>query len=244
MVDASTLKELEKKLSDNLFVKGPHPSHEDAQAFEEFTKANYVPDQDEYPSVWAWYSLMVLFEDEVVNSWKSNKQEKGEKKGKGGKHEHEEKHEEKHEKKEKHEKGKKGKKEEKKEEKDDDDFDPFADETEEDKAAKEKLKEENKSKKKEKKKEVAKSHVIFEIKGWEAEQDLDALAKKIINGIQKDGLKWNTGYKLEEVAFGIKKLIIAVLVEDDKVSVDELQEELESWEDDIQSVEIVSFNKN
>ena len=93
------------------------------------------------------------------------------------------------------------------------------------------------------KKPVDKSHVILEIKGLEQGQDLEALAKKIINTIKKDGLQWNTGYKLEEIAFGIKKLVIALLVEDDKCSVDEIIEELVSWEEEIQSAEIVSFNK-
>ena len=67
--------------------------------------------------------------------------------------------------------------------------------------------------------------------------------KKIISNIKKDGLKWNTGYKLEEVAFGIKKLVIAFLAEDSKVSVQAIVDELESWNDEIQSVDIVSFNK-
>ena len=98
-------------------------------------------------------------------------------------------------------------------------------------------------KKKKKKKEVDKSHVILEVKGWEADQDLEALAKKIISTIKKDGLSWNTGYKFEEVAFGVKKLVIAFLAEDDKCSVQESVDELETWENDIQSVEVVSFNK-
>jgi translation elongation factor EF-1beta len=106
------------------------------------------------------------------------------------------------------------------------------------------MKKKNKESKKGKKKEVDKSHVILEIKGWDAEQDLEALAKKIISTIKKDGLQWNTGYKLEEVAFGIKKLVIAFLAEDEKCSVQEIQDELESWKDDIQSVDIVSFNKS
>ena len=175
---------------------------------------------------------MVLFEDEVLKSWKpvAEKQQQGGK-GKGK------------------EQGKKGKgdkkkeKEEKPKKEDDDDMDLFGEETEEEKKAKEEMKAKNKKEKKEKKKPVDKSHVILEIKGWEQDQDLEALAKKIISTIKKDGLQWNTGYKLEEVAFGIKKLVIALLVEDDKCSVDEITEELQSWEDDIQSVEIVSFNK-
>ena len=106
------------------------------------------------------------------------------------------------------------------------------------------MKKKNKEKKKGKKKEVDKSHVILEVKGWEAEQDLEALAKKIISTIKKDGLSWNIGYKLEEVAFGVKKLVIAFLAEDEKCSVQEIVDELESWENDIQSVEVVSFNKS
>ena len=234
-VEESLLNDLEKKLANNLFVKGAQPSHEDAEAFEKFITAKCVPDQDKFPSVWAWYSLMVLFEDEVIKSWKpSGKPEqhkKGEKGEKGGK---------------KDKKGKKEKeKEEKKEEKGgDDDLDLFGEETEEDKKAKEEMKNKNKDKKKGKKKEVDKSHVILEVKGWEADQDLESLAKKIISTIKKDGLSWNTGYKLEEVAFGVKKLIIAFLAEDEKCSVQEIVDELESWENDIQSVEVVSFNKS
>ena len=91
--------------------------------------------------------------------------------------------------------------------------------------------------------EVNKSHIILEVKGWEADQDLEVLAKKIISTIKKDGLNWNTGYKFEEVAFGLKKLIIAFLAEDDKVSVQEIVDEIESWEDEVQSVVVASFNK-
>ena len=123
-------------------------------------------------------------------------------------------------------------------------MDLFGEENEDDKKTKEEMKKKNKEKKKDKKKPIDKSHVIMEIKGWEENQDLEALAKKIISTIKKDGLQWNTGYKLEEVAFGIKKLVIAFLAEDDKVSVQEITDELESWEDEIQSVDVVSFNKS
>ena len=230
-VEESVLADFEKKLENNLFVNGAQPSQDDAQAFEKFITAKCVPDQDKFPSVWAWYSLMVLFEDEVIKSWKpSGKPDQGKK---GGKQE----------------KGGKGKKDKKKDETkedkkgDDDDLDLFGDDNEEDKKALEEMKKKNKEKKKGKKKEVDKSHVILEVKGWEAEQDLEALAKKIISTIKKDGLSWNTGYKLEEVAFGVKKLVIAFLAEDEKCSVQEIVDELESWENDIQSVEVVSFNK-
>ena len=237
-IEESCLVELEKSLANNLFIKGAHPTQEDATMFAKFEEAKCIPDQDKYPSVWAWYSLMVLFEDEVIKSWKpaEKPKEKHQGKGKEGKEGKEGKGKEK--------KGK-GKKEEKKEEKaEEDDMDLFGEETEEEKKAKEEIKKKNKEKKKEKKKPIDKSHVIMEIKGWEKDQDLEALAKKIISTIKKDGLQWNTGYKLEEVAFGIKKLIIAFLAEDEKVSVQEITDELESWEDEIQSVDVVSFNKS
>ena len=39
-VEESFLADLEKKLANNLFVKGAQPSHEDAEAFEKFITAN------------------------------------------------------------------------------------------------------------------------------------------------------------------------------------------------------------
>ena len=69
------------------------------------------------------------------------------------------------------------------------------------------------------------------------------MAKKIINTIKKEGLSLNIGYKFKEVAFGVKKLVIAFLAEDEKVSVQEIIDEIESWKDEVQSVETVSFNK-
>lgn len=49
--------------------------------------------------------------------------------------------------------------------------------------------------------------------------------------------------KLVEIAFGIKKLQIMCVVEDDKVSVDALVETLQEFEDYVQSVDIAAFNK-
>ena len=75
------------------------------------------------------------------------------------------------------------------------------------------------------------------------ETDLDALAAKIL-AVEKDGLFWKTEYKKEPVAFGIFKLIIGFVIEDDKVSVDnDIIPMLEEWEDEVQSVDIQSFNK-
>ena len=220
MVDEAKLTELEGKLKDNAFIKGQAPGAEDADTLALFKANKFVPDQAKHPNVWAWYALVVLFEDEVVASWKVAEEKKG-KKEKGGK------------------------KEEKKEEKAaDDDFDPFAEETEEDKQKLKELKEKKGEKKgdKKKKKEVQKSLVLLEVKGWESDQDLDALALKI-QTLKMEGLQWKSEYKLQEVAFGVKKIIIGMIVEDEIVSVDDVIDKLQAWEDEVQSVDILSFNK-
>jgi translation elongation factor EF-1beta len=114
----------------------------------------------------------------------------------------------------------------KKAKKEEDDLDDlFGDDDEEDAEAAKKAaaaaKEKAKGGKKPKKEVIAQSLVMFEVKPLDSDTDLDAMAKKILS-IKMDGLYWKTEYKKEPVAFGIFKLIIAVTVEDEKVSVDGL----------------------
>ena len=101
--------------------------------------------------------------------------------------------------------------------------------------------EEAKSKKK-KAAPVAKSLIVWEVKPWGEDTNLEALADKII-AIQMDGLHWKTEWKKEPVAYGIFKIQIGATVEDAKVSTDLVQEKIEEFEDDVQSVDIVAFNK-
>jgi translation elongation factor EF-1beta len=49
--------------------------------------------------------------------------------------------------------------------------------------------------------------------------------------------------KLVPVGFGIHKLQIMCVVEDEKVSVDLLIEEIQNFQEYVQSVDIVAFNK-
>lgn len=61
-----------------------------------------------------------------------------------------------------------------------------------------------------------------------------------VRSIEKDGLVWG-GSKLVAVGFGIKKLQINLVVEDEKVGLDDLQEELaETFDEYIQSSDVVS----
>ena len=68
---------------------------------------------------------------------------------------------------------------------------------------------------------IAKSLIIFDVKPWEAETDLDALAKEILK-FEMDGLFWKTEYKKEPIAYGVHKLVIGCVIEDDKVSTDDI----------------------
>lgn len=45
------------------------------------------------------------------------------------------------------------------------------------------------------------------------------------------------------VGYGINKLQIMCVVEDEKISVDVLTEEIQAFEDYVQSVDIAAFNK-
>ncbi len=80
------------------------------------------------------------------------------------------------------------------------------------------------------------------MKPYEAETNLDELAKQII-AIEMDGLFWKTEYKKAPIAYGVEKLIIGCVIEDEKVSADDLQEKIEAFEDLVQSVDIAAFNK-
>ena len=53
-----------------------------------------------------------------------------------------------------------------------------------------------------------------------------------------DGLVWKTEFKKEPVAFGVFKLLVACVIEDDKVPTDDIIEQIEAFEDFVQSVDI------
>lgn len=89
---------------------------------------------------------------------------------------------------------------------------------------------------------IPKSLIVFEVKPYEAETDLDALAQEILK-IEMDGLTWKTEFKKEPIAYGVFKLHIGCVIEDDKVSTDDLQEKIEAFDELVQSVDILVFSK-
>lgn len=71
---------------------------------------------------------------------------------------------------------------------------------------------------------------------------MDALAARILN-LKIYGLTWNVEAQKIDIAFGLKKLRMSCIIEDDKVTSDVFLDEISAWEDDVQSVDIVAFQK-
>merc|ERR1712055_1000731 len=88
---------------------------------------------------------------------------------------------------------------------------------------------------------IAKTSVLFDVKPWDDETDMDEMLKNC-KTIEMDGLLWGAS-KLVPIGYGIKKLQLMCVVEDAKVSIDELQEKMCEFEDFIQSVDIAAMNK-
>lgn len=230
------LMELESYLANNLYLSGEAlPNQEDSRIVESLKDA---PDRSKYPNLFAYWWNLCLFQPNARELWCT----KGHKDQKDHKEEH------------KDEKKGKGKPAPKKaapqpaEEEDDDDVDAddlFGGVTEEDKKALEAdQKKKDEDKKKKAKVVVQKSRVTFDVKGYEVDMDFDGLATKIFAAVQKDGLIWQDSYEIIPIGFGIKCLRLTMIIEDDKISTDDIMDQIkDSWEDDVQSCDIFEFNK-
>jgi elongation factor 1-beta len=127
---------------------------------------------------------------------------------------------------------------------DDDDFGMSSSDSDDDEATKAiiaKKAAEKAEKNKGKPEVIARSSVILFVKPNEAETDMNELAATIKRDITFESLQWGD-YELIPVAYGIKKLRIICVIEDDKVALDDLTEAIEEMED-VQSVDIDAFNK-
>jgi len=125
------------------------------------------------------------------------------------------------------------------------DFDLFGSEDEEDEEQK-KVREQRladyAAKKSTKPGPIAKSSVILDVKPWDDSTDLKEM-ENLVRSIEQDGLLWGAA-KLVPVGYGINKLQIVSTIEDLKVSVDDIIERIQDdFQDHVQSVDIVAFNK-
>ncbi|XP_017351475.1 eukaryotic translation elongation factor 1 delta a (guanine nucleotide exchange protein) isoform X5 [Ictalurus punctatus] len=128
-------------------------------------------------------------------------------------------------------------------EEEDDDIDLFGSDEEDEEAERIKAQrvQEYAAKKAKKPALIAKSSIILDVKPWDDETDMAKL-EECVRSVQMDGLLWGAS-KLVPVGYGIKKLQINCVVEDDKVGVDILEEEITKFEDYVQSVDVAAFNK-
>merc|ERR1711881_345891 len=88
---------------------------------------------------------------------------------------------------------------------------------------------------------IAKTSVLLDVKPWDDETDMDEVLKSV-KTIEMEGLVWGAN-KLVPIGYGIKKLQVMCVVEDEKVSIDELQEKICEFEDFVQSCDVAAMNK-
>jgi len=130
-------------------------------------------------------------------------------------------------------------------EEDDDDVDLFGSSDEEESEEKKRITEERlkayHEKKSKKPQVIAKTSVLLDVKPWDDETDHDQMLASV-KSIEMDGLFWGA-HKLIPIGYGIKKLQVMCTVVDDKVSVEELTEKIEEFEDFVQSCDVNAMNK-
>ncbi|KAH7328665.1 hypothetical protein B0I35DRAFT_417994 [Stachybotrys elegans] len=211
-------------LTTRSYIVGTAPSQADVAVFKAFSSA---PDSEKYPHAARWYKHIATYESEFATlpgdaskAYSTYGPEDAEIPVNPGKPEE-------------------------KAADDDDDVDLFGSDDEEEDAEAEALKakrlEEYRKKKEAKPKTIAKSIVTMDVKPWDDETDMVAL-EAAVRGIEKEGLVWGAS-TLVAVGFGIKKLQINLVVEDEKVSTSDLQEEIEGFDEWVQSTDIAAMQK-
>jgi len=88
---------------------------------------------------------------------------------------------------------------------------------------------------------IAKSLVVLDVKPWDDTTDMKEMEEKV-RSIELEGLEWKAS-KLVAIGYGIKKLQISCNIVDDLVSVDDIQEKIQEFEDLVQSTDVSSFSK-
>ncbi|KAF9147933.1 Translation elongation factor 1 beta [Linnemannia schmuckeri] len=130
-------------------------------------------------------------------------------------------------------------------EEDDEDVDLFGSDDEEVDEEAEKIKQqrlaEYAAKKAGKPKTIAKSMCTLDVKPWDDETDMAALEAHV-RAIEMPGLLWGQS-KLVPIGYGIKKLQINCVIEDELVSLDVLEEKIMEGEDYIQSMDMAAMQK-
>ncbi len=130
---------------------------------------------------------------------------------------------------------------------DDSDFDPFAsdDDSEAERAFEERAKaaQARIDAKNKNKDTTARSMIVMKVAPYDEEVDLKAIAAEIPTKICKEGCTFGAP-SFEPVAFGVLNIMMPATIVDDLIDTEELCEEIvEAYEDDLQSCEVIVFNK-
>merc|ERR1712190_426382 len=202
------LKALDKHLADNSYIEGYVPSQADTAVFDAFK--GKTPDRSTYPHAERWFLHIKSFEASKKQFPKSSKPADSYLGGSAA------------------------------EEDDDEDVDLFGSDDEEEDEEAAKIREQRLAAYAEKKSKkpalIAKTSVLLDVKPWDDETDMDALTTAV-KTIEMEGLVWGAN-KLVPVGYGVQKLQVMCVVEDAKVSIDELQEKIADFEDFVQSVDV------
>ena len=219
LADASDVQKVNEFLKNHAYLSGCSlPGKEDAEVLKTFKEP---PCLTTYTAAFTWWFALVSFSDSVKEQWgKASTCTKAKTECK--------------------------KPEKKEEKKDEDELDLFGDddeETEESKKAAAELKEKL-AKKPAKAARIDKSTVVFDVKGYDDTVDLKKIGDWILANISQDGLVWQNEYKLVPHVYGTFKLVITMIIEDAKVSTDDIADKIkEQFEEEVQNVDIAEFNK-
>ncbi|XP_067626673.1 probable elongation factor 1-beta [Eurosta solidaginis] len=209
------LKELDKFLTDNSYISGYTPSKADLSVFDALGKAP----TGNFPHVQRWYRHIASYQAGERAAWGGSPlpQAAGGKPTVAAPAAAD----------------------------DDDDVDLFGSDDEEEDAEAARIREERvaaySAKKSKKPALIAKSSVLLDVKPWDDETDMKEM-ERLVRTIEMDGLLWGAS-KLVPVGFGINKLQIMCVIEDEKVSIDLLTETIQEFQELVQSVDIAAFNK-
>ncbi|EAR98811.1 EF-1 guanine nucleotide exchange domain protein (macronuclear) [Tetrahymena thermophila SB210] len=87
----------------------------------------------------------------------------------------------------------------------------------------------------------AKSLIVLEVKPYSGELNLISFSDQIFDKVKIEGLVWNREVKILPISFSLKKIQVRCVIEDDKVIVDDLIDQIIILEDVF--VDIISFTK-
>merc|ERR1712241_276420 len=207
------VKALDAHLASNSYIEGYVPSQADTAVFDALK--GKTPDRSTYPHAERWFLHIKSFEASKKQFPKSSKPADSYLGGSAG------------------------------EDDDDEDVDLFGSDDEEEDEEAAKIREQRLAAYAEKKSKkpalIAKTSVLLDVKPWDDETDMDALTSAV-KSIEMEGLTWGAT-KFVPVGYGIKKLVVMCTVVDDKVSIEELQEKIENFEDFVQSCDVAAMNK-